>query len=272
MNHIGITMEYGLFSDPHGADAALLDAYGGLEKLMERYLQLGISSVELSAVSTRRSMEEMRDICQKIMDAGFHLTLHGTTEKMTGKEHFDFFVPLYDDILKRQNEVTVTLHAPGDLNLAVSILADWCREGMQRYPQVLFVQENQRVHKPTHGEHFRINAIPATLPALDNIGICWDMGHYAFNVIKAGLPAETLPAPETMKLIRHTHIHGIVNMDTHYPVQGEPVTAYVQALKKQGYEGIYHLEVKPDKFMRVFPDIKGGMEGSILRLQEMISE
>lgn len=151
MNHIGITMEYGLLSDPHGADAALLDVYGGLEKLMERYLQLGVSSVELSAVSTRRSMEEMRDICQEIMDAGFHLTLHGTTEKMTGKEHFDFFAPLYDDILKRQNEVTVTLHAPGDLNLAVSILADWCREGMQRYPQVLFVQENQRVHKPTHG-------------------------------------------------------------------------------------------------------------------------
>lgn len=274
MNKIGITMRYGLFVSKAAGpgETAMLEAYGGVEMMMEAYARMGVASVELSAVHTHRPMDEMLAICKKIMDSGLHLTLHGTTENMPGKAHFDFFAPLYDEIFKRQQDLTVTLHAPNDLDLAVSILADWCKEGMDRYPQLLFVQENQRVRLPEHKEHFRINAIPPTLPKTENIGICWDMGHYAYNVIKAGLPAETLPASETVKLIRHTHIHGIENMDTHFPLRDEPVITYVKALKRQGYQGLYNLELVPGKFMEAYPDVKGETEGSILRLQEMLKQ
>lgn len=248
----------------------MLEAYGGVERLMEAYTRLGVESIELSAVHTHRPMDEMLAICKKIMDSGLHLTLHGTTENMSGKAHFDYFSPLYEEMLKRQKDVTVTLHAPISRDQAVSILGDWCREGLRRYPGLILLQENQRVRLPEHKEHFRIDQIPSTLPDTPNTGICWDMGHYAYNVIKAGLPAETLPLPDTMKLIRHTHIHGIFDMNTHFPLRDEPVTGYVQALKRQGYQGLYHLELVPDRFMQAFPDVKGEMEGSILRLKEMI--
>lgn len=272
MKNIGITMKYGLFvpGEAGAGETALLNVYGGLDQLMKGYAGLGVKSIELSAVSTKRPINEMISIVRKIMDAGFHVTLHGTTEDIPGKAHFDFFAPLYDEILKRQQEITVTLHAPGNRDKAILILADWCREGLARYPGLLFAEENQRVYLPEHGGHFRINEIPPTLPETSNVGICWDMGHYAYNVIKSGNPAGMLPAPETMNRIRHTHIHGILNMVTHFPLRDEPVTAYVKALMRQGYQGIYNLELVPGRFMAAFPDIRAEMDGSIMRLQEMM--
>lgn len=269
---IGITMRYGLFLSTPGTagNAALLNAYGSVENIMLAYQKLGVQSIELSCLHTHLPIAEMIDICRRIQRTGLHLTLHGTTENISGAAHFDFFAPLYEEILRHQRHTSVTLHAPSDLSKAISIPRDWCQEGLKRFPSLLFVIENQRLRLPEHGEHFKINAIPPTLPETENVGICWDMGHYAYNILKDGLPIKTLPAPETLKRIRHTHIHGIENMDTHYPLQGDPVTTYVKALQNSDYSGIYNLEIVPDKFMKAKPDVKHEIEKSIILLKEML--
>ncbi len=273
MNLIGMTMKYGLFlpSADNAGNEAHLKAYGTVEHLMARYRELGVESIELSAVHTHMCLPEIRQICQRIMGAGLHLTLHGTLEDMPACEQLDFFSPLYEDIFRRQSDLSITLHAFSDLDRTIAVTADWCAEAEKRFPQLTYLIENQRVRLPGSAPHFKINAIPPTLPTTQNVGICWDMGHYAYNTIKDGFPAETVPAPDTLKRIRHTHIHGIHNMETHFPVaDDEPVATYVNALRASGYEGIYNLELVPGRFMKDFPDVRGAIESSILRLKEMI--
>ena len=271
MNEIGMTMKYGLFTSwAHSpGEQALLDAWGGAEEIMAGYQRLGVSSIELSAVHTGQELAQTLDICRRILRAGLHLTLHGTTENISGKAHFAYYLPLYEEMLKYQPDIKVTLHSLADRTLAASIFRDWCEEAEKACPPLRFMIENQRV-KQQDIPHFRIDGIPPILPDAPNVGICWDMGHYAYNVLKKGMPGETLPAENALRRVEHTHIHSVVEMDTHYPLRGEPVNTYVQALRINNYQGLYNLEIVPDRFMRLFPDVRHEIEQSILDLKEMI--
>ena len=57
---------------------------------MAGYQRLGVSSIELSAVHTGQELAQTLDICRRILRAGLHLTLHGTTENISEFENCRF--------------------------------------------------------------------------------------------------------------------------------------------------------------------------------------
>lgn len=68
--------------------------------MMEDYACQGVSSIELSAVHTQQSYFQTRDIFRRVLCARLHLSLHGTAENISGEKHFQYFGPLYEEILR----------------------------------------------------------------------------------------------------------------------------------------------------------------------------
>ena len=104
-------------------------------------------------------------------------------------------------------------------------------------------------------------------------GVCWDMGHYAYNIVTLGLPAETCPVRDILGQVIHTHIHSLHHpeLDTHFPLQrtNEPVKSYLAALRAAGYQGIYNIELEPERYIRVMSP-RAGMEQTVSALKEWL--
>ena len=273
---IGLTIKYKtLAGEGVGTpEGLLLDSYGGLEATLSALREQGVGSIEISAVYSRSPMPVTLEMIRRIYDAGLRVSLHGGLEDMTGEEYLRLFAPVFELVFSRQPSLSVTLHGLTDRAAQDRLTSDWAKAVLPVWPGLTFALENQRVRNetfPHEKDHFRIDALPAQLPKLSNMGICWDMGHYAYNVVQAGLPVETLPSAEALSLVRHTHIHCLKGLDTHHPILPHPISEYVGALKNAGYKGLYNIEVKPDKY-HTYLDVREGMEDSIRVLREVLGE
>lgn len=90
------------------------------------------------------------------------------------------------------------------------------------------------------------------LALLENIepsqmGICWDFGH-GYAQAERGVHAKIPPA-EFINRTRHTHIHDYKNETTHLPIGLGciPYQTYIGRLVQSGFQGIYNLELNPDR-------------------------
>ena len=273
---IGLTLKYKTLAG-NGAgtpEGLLTDSYGGLEAALYAFREQGVGSIEISFVDSHSSTPAVQEMIDRIYGAGMRVSFHGVLENMTGEEYLRWFTPIFNTVFAHQDSLNVTLHAFTDLPLTKRLLADWAERALPVFPGLTFALENQRVHNesfPHEKAHFRIDAIPAMLPASPNIGICWDMGHYAYNVLQAGMPVETLPGNEALLMIRHTHIHCLKELNTHHPIVRHPIEEYVGALKGVGYRGLYNIEVKPEKYIS-YLDVRKGMEDSIRNLRNILDE
>lgn len=273
---IGLTMKYKTLAgeSTESPEGALLDSYGGLDATLASLLKQGVGSIEISFISSHSPMPTTLEIIRRIYGMGLQVSLHGILEDMSGEDYLRLFDPVFELIFTHQNSLNVTLHGFTDLALTERLIADWAERALPVWPRLTLTEENQRVRNevfPHEKDHYRINAIPASLPASPNVGICWDMGHYAYNVVQVGLPVETLPEPKALSLVRHTHIHCLKDLDTHHPILKHPISEYVLALKGVGYQGLYNIEVKPDKYI-TYLNVRKGMEDSIRTLREVLSE
>ena len=273
---IGLTLKFStLAGDESGTpDTGLLESYGGPDAALEALREQGIGSIEISSVSTRTSVPVTLEMIRRIYDAGLKVTLHGRLENIPGEEYLRYFAPVFELIFAHQDSLSVTVHGLTDRPLTERLVADWAGKALPVWPGLIFAEENQRVKNeafPGEKAHYRIDAIPALLPDSPNVGICWDMGHYAYNVLMAGKPLGTLPGPEALSLVRQTHIHSLKDLDTHHPLERHPIEEYVRGLKSAGYRGIYNLEVKPPKYYS-YRDVREGMEDSIRILRDILGE
>ena len=76
------------------------------------------------------------------------------------------------------------------------------------------------------------------------------MGHFYYHAIKNVGDPTLLPSEDFLKNVIHTHIHGTLDGNTHFPLTEEyelPIESYVDALGI-GYEGLYNLELEPPRF------------------------
>lgn len=272
---LGTTIRYATMLGMPAPDgeAQLLAEYGGIDAMLDSFREQGIDSLELSMLSIKKSdASQAARIAEDVMDRGFHLTVHGLLENISGKEHFDFFSDMYEAMMAHQGEAQLTVHSLKTRAETAACLESFSTEAWHRYPESFRIAlENQRIHNWDGSEaHLRISALHDSLPDCPNVGICWDFGHYGYNQLLEQLPLDGLPPVETMKRVIHTHIHNLKDLDTHHPLTEWPANSYIAALKKVGYQGVYNLELVTRKF---FAEVgaKKGTDDSIRVLKKIVN-
>ena len=111
---LGTTIRYATMLGMPAPDgeAQLLAEYGGIDAMLDSFREQGIDSLELSMLSIKKSdASQAARIAEDVMDRGFHLTVHGLLENISGKEHFDFFSDMYEAMMAHQGEAQLTVHS-----------------------------------------------------------------------------------------------------------------------------------------------------------------
>ena len=92
----------------------------------------------------------------------------------------------------------------------------------------------------------------------ENVGICFDMGHYAWYTANFTDSPRTLPPQSFLSRVIHTHIHEYAEGTTHFPLEAwrEPISLYINALGQE-YQGIYNVELEPGRFAHRMSAVEG---------------
>lgn len=105
----------------------------------------------------------------------------------------------------------------------------------------------------------------------DHFGLGWDFGHYEMN--RRAFSFDGPLRREFLRSVNHTHIHEFhPHRGDHCPLGKSlhPVGPYIQKLLKEGYRGIYNLEIDFDQAL-YFGDPWDELIHSLKLLQEMVS-
>lgn len=238
---IGVSLPFGWFSDGR-------DVSGMLALLKEQQ----VDSVELRTVRPHHLPEDVLAAAGKLWDAGFRITVHGSvTSPETAVS--DVFSPLALLLpALRQDSLNITIHPiTGDNAAMLVALSDHILE--MGYPVTVALENNRLLPDKTQGDSAALVLQAVEAADRPNVGICFDMGHYAYYV-KKNHPEEPdrMPDKAFFKRVIHTHIHAMRELRTHFPLGAYqlPLERYLDALSF-GYFGVYNLELD---FPRIAPD------------------
>lgn len=263
----------------------------------DQFLQIlkekGISSIEIRILPRGADESAYTSLIQCIWDHGFTITVHGHAEgDMEGSRFTDIY-PSLSYILNHfdryQNQLTMAIHAfdakegsePVLHQKTVALFRDWAARVEKENLPLTFALENNR-KKPTKVDPGdSIDGVVRMVEEIDSpiVGITWDMGHFYSNLlVERGLDSTPgqiladLPNSAFLQRVIHTHIHGIGPSGTHNPLTESaslPLEHYVEALKRNGYKGIYNLELTLYKFERDRPLLEH-TAASIQRLHQAV--
>lgn len=230
---IGVSLPFGWFSD--GTDISpfltLLKAHK-------------VGSVELRTVRPHHQPEAVLSAARILWEAGFQITVHGSVTSLDTAVS-DVFAPLASLLPKlRQDCLNITIHPiTGDNAAMLTALSDYILE--KGYPVTIALENNRLLPDKTQGDSAALVLEAVTAADRPNVGICFDMGHYAYY-IKKNCPdtPELLPGKEFWSRVIHTHIHAMRELKTHFPlgVYELPLEQILSRLSF-GYFGVYNLEL-----------------------------
>ena len=230
---IGVSLPFGWFSD--GTNYA---------PILQLLKQQGVGSVELRTVRAHHTPESVLQAAKVLWSEGFQITVHGsvTGEATAIGELFEPLRLLWDDF--GQERLNVTIHPIVGDNAAMLIaLSDYILEN--GLPVTVTLENNRLMPDKTQGDSAALVLEAVEKADRDNIGICFDMGHYAYYV-KKNCPdtPDLLPPKAFWKRVRHTHIHAMNDLRTHWPLDGYALPLE-QILAKLSFEyfGVYNLEL-----------------------------
>lgn len=238
---IGVSLPYKQLARPeeHGA---LPD--GLLAALFAR----GVRSIELRTVSPSADPADVLRVAKRLWEQGFQITLHvhcRTQESAVS----DVFAPLSCLLAHlRQRELMLTLHPIRGDNAAMLVaLSDHILS--QGYPVRIALENNRRLPDKSDGDSAALVLDAVTRAARENVGICFDMGHYAWYAATQRGDHELLPPRAFLSRVIHTHIHAFCEGTTHYPLDGwkKTLSLYLDALDYK-YYGVYNIELSPERF------------------------
>ncbi|NMA94615.1 MAG: sugar phosphate isomerase/epimerase [Clostridiales bacterium] len=270
----------------------LIAEHENVEEYLENIREYGVESIEFRALAHGAKEEDYVKILDLIWRMGFNLTVHiQGSENYMGSSFIDIYPSakyIIENFTKYQDELIFVVHALRDesatkaelYDRTVNTLRQWSdaidRDGL---PMKVALENNRKkgILDPgdsTEGVLNMINDIDRP-----NIGIIWDMGHFYSNIlVERGLNnppkehIEILPSDSFLKNVIHTHIHGLDGVVTHNPLKGYeslPLELYVNALKDNGYSGIYNLELGPERFSEEITPSEG-IYSSISRLAKSL--
>ena len=276
MEKIGVSLHVGtLLNTPETeAQAALQKEYGGAAALLAYLRREGVCSIEVRNVREHMPVAQSVAAIRAVHEAGLGASIHIAFEERAGREYAARVRTMIDEALRGQERVVFTLHPLKNDGETAARYADWAAALHEYDGRCRLALENMRVLKPDAG-HNRIARVAQNIRSAPEAarGVCWDMGHYAYNIVTLGLPAETCPVRDILGQVIHTHIHSLHHpeLDTHFPLQrtNEPVKSYLAALRAAGYQGIYNIELEPERYIRVMSP-RAGMEQTVSVLKEWL--
>ncbi len=245
---------------PDGCPYRLIGECGSVQTLLRSLRALGVTHIEFRGPATQ---EELLTAADNVWAAGLAVTLHGALPEkaLPFAEACPEFLPLLQAAGMRQESVMITVHSlitgddaekqPASVETN-RVLRLWSTEA-ERYGFRLALELNRdkKNGDPSVTCDGVLEMLEGTDPAF--VGICFDFGHYYSNTKN---DAEIPPAAFLSRVF-HTHIHALENGRTHYPFGPQaalPLDAYVQALVRSSYSGVYNLELDfvryPDRLPR----------------------
>lgn len=268
MMKIGVSLAPALLCG-HAASArqqALLDASGGADGWLRRLTGTGVSHIELRTIRQKTDPADIQGAARAVFAAGMSVTAHGVLADEPAEVFWARFRPLLDE----QPALCITVHSTVDQPTTLILLDRMARYGREYYPAARLALENNRVKKNDF-DLVECAGVLSTLERLNapNVGACWDFGHlYWDHLTYPGELPSPMPPQGFVGRAIHTHIHSVYEGTTHFPVSvGElPLKAYVRALREAGFEGVYNLELEPERW----PDAMDTVEGYLRSIETLI--
>ena len=218
------------------------------ETLFPKLWNHGVRSVEIRGISTKACPLEAFRVINLLWDYGFNVTVHSTV-KSVQTAVTDVFVPLTHILLNmRQRELILTIHPiAGDNAAMLKALSDHIIE--HNYPVCIALENNRRMPDGTDGDSVALVLDAVRSVNRKNVGICFDMGHFAWYTANFTDTPDMLPPKEFLSRVIHTHIHAYTEGSTHFPLDEwrEPFSLYINALDFR-YVGVYNVELEPKRF------------------------
>lgn len=255
---LGVSLSPGVVLGRPGSPAgeALLAEAGGSRKLLAALREAGVGSIELRNVMPGDSPFEAAEAAYRVWEQGLLLTVH-TGLRPGNQGRAETFLALHRLLeTMPQPELMLMVHALKDQDgetakretaLALRHLAGALPEATRL---ALELNRAKGDGDPGHTPGALLEMLEwAELPGL---GICWDFGHYYYNVTHGEGREEMVPSETFLQKTVHTHIHAVQDGTTHFPLgRGRlPLGDYAAALRQAGYGGVWNLELEPERFYR----------------------
>jgi len=228
---IGCALPFALLSGrPKSEDQLALEAlFGSTEALLAAVAAQGADTVELRAVGDQHSADAVMRAAARCRGAGLGITIHGTLRENVPPE--EFFAPYRTMFASdMQAEYNITLHSLHPRAVSEAALAALCAEAdRQNYPVHFTLENNRRKGGVIRCcDNTAETAALAAALAHPRLSVCWDFGHFFYNLHHFADTTDALPPEEFLSRAAHTHIHGLLNDTTHFPFpQSElPLKAY----------------------------------------------
>ncbi len=217
---------------------------GDIFALLTKLKSLDVQSIELRTVRPHYTPESVMDAMNLLWDNGFWVTVHGCI-KTAATAVEDVFGPLKICLnALRQKQLNVTIH-PITENLEDALISLSDHILSNQYPVTISLENNRLLPTKEEGDSTALVAAAVEKVNRENIGICFDLGHFAYYV-KKNRPEEPdlLPPAYFCKHVTHTHIHAMKELRTHYPLGAHslPLEQYLNSFA-YGYTGVYNIEL-----------------------------
>ena len=242
---IGLSLSYKWLLGDHGT---LESPETFLPQLWER----GVRSIEIRTVPAGADADEVLRASEPLLKYGFNITVHAKVKTVENAVD-EVLRPLSLLVEKMsQKELIVTVHPIlGDNVAMLCTLSDCIVEN--GYPVRIALENERKMPDKTEGNSLSLVLEAVTRADRANVGICFDMGHFAWYNEEYSLFPNQLPPKEFLLRVIHTHIHACEDGVTHHPltVWRSPFSDYIEALSF-GYFGVYNLEIEPERFADKF--------------------
>ena len=208
----------------------------------------GVRSIEVRMVPLGASADEVLRIAELLWNYGFNITVHGTVK--SEKDAVAEVLEPLTEVLRhmKQTKLNVTVHPIVGDNAAMLInLSDYIIK--HNYPVQIALENERKMPDKTEGDSLSLVLDAVTRVNRENVGICFDMGHYAWYADQVLKNPSARPPKEFLSRVIHTHIHAYTEGTTHYPIAEwrEPLASYIHELDFE-YYGVYNLELSPQRF------------------------
>ncbi len=233
------------------------------EIILPKLWDHGVRSIEFRTIlPTDCPMEALR-VANTVWDYGFQITVHSKPKSVESAVE-DVFVPLTHMLSHmRQRELIVTIHPVVGDNAAMLIaLSDHIIKN--KYPVRIALENNRKMPDGTNGDSVALVLDAVTRADRKNLGVCFDMGHWAWYTANFTDTPNMLPPNEFLSKAIHTHIHAYAENaenvygattkgSTHFPLDEwrEPFSLYINALGYK-YYGVYNVELSPNRFADIW--------------------
>ncbi len=263
---LGCALRFSMFTDTSSSGVVkLCDAFGGRENLL-RYCAENLYAVELRMVEPTADPTDVLNAVKELNSYGLTATIHGTI--CEANAFFAPYIPLFSSGL--QSSYTITVHPTNDPLETESILKAVCALIEEKGYPAFIALENQRMKTADYyGACEDVTKIVEKI-ASPHLGTCFDFGHQLSS--EKSYQVDALQ-PEFLDLVRHTHIHGLYEGRTHFPLDcGEAaLERNIAELQKRGYNGVFSLEISSERYEDIF-NVKDALVNSVNVLQTAIRQ